>query len=306
MKNLILIIFTVIFCFSFTSCGKSEAALACEKAILGIGEVTLESEEAIVAAEKAYNALTEKEQKQIEKSANILFESRTDYETAVKLNDVVVLIDEIGDKIEISSESKIVAAEEAYNSLSEEEKEQIKESGEKLASFREEYEKAKKEQIIKEYTTEFDVNHDKVTEITWYQHKNRPAYINTRSYVVPYIGKRDGNVWICIRYNYTGDNWIFWKNITIATDNEKYYKYFSYFSINRDHEHRDVWENYDEVLASNLTTDSYDLKMLKDMSESKKTIIRFQGNHDQYDLILRSTDKNIIKDVLTLYSALIA
>lgn len=141
MKNLVLLILAAILCVTFTSCGKSEAALACEKAILGIGEVTLESEEVIVAAEEAYNALTEKEQKQIEESAAILVDSRTDYETAVKLNDVVVLVDKIGVEIKISSESKIIAAEKAYDNLSEEEKEQIKEIGEKLALLREEYEK---------------------------------------------------------------------------------------------------------------------------------------------------------------------
>lgn len=372
MKNLVLLILAAILCFTFTSCGKSEAALACEKAIWKIGEVTFESEEAIVAAEEAYNALTEKEQKQIEESATILVESRTAYETAVKLNDVVVLIDKIGDEIKISSESKIIAAEKAYDSLSDEEKEQIKESGEKLALLREEYEKvvsstvqevidsidsigevtlesenlienaknkydildyklrslvtnhdvleeaekeygelleakkkeeeakkkAENEQIIKEYMPKFDVSYDEVTGATFYVHKNDPRYLNSRTFVLPRILELDGNYYMAIYYTYTGKNMIFWEELTIVTDNEKYYKSFSYFDVEHDIVH-DCEYTHETAYPS-------DLIMLKDMSESEKTIVRFRGDSKQYDLILSNTDKNIIKDVLTLYSALIA
>ncbi|MBR4889587.1 MAG: hypothetical protein IKU17_10625 [Clostridia bacterium] len=65
MKKWIAWLLVVVLCLSLCACGKSEAVKHVEAMIGSIGEVTLESIEPIRAAEDAYNALTEEEQKKV-------------------------------------------------------------------------------------------------------------------------------------------------------------------------------------------------------------------------------------------------
>jgi hypothetical protein len=44
--------------------------------------------------------------------------------------------------------------------------------------------------------------------------------------------------------------------------------------------------------------------MLKQIANSKETIVRFQGDNYHYDLTVKSSDKTAINQVLTAYEAL--
>ena len=65
MKRLITVLLVLAMCLSLCACGKSEEVLKAEELINAIGEVSLESEEAITAAEEALFFLEEKEIKKI-------------------------------------------------------------------------------------------------------------------------------------------------------------------------------------------------------------------------------------------------
>lgn len=65
MKKLITLLLTATICLSLCACGKSEAVKNVETLITAIGEVTLDSEAAIIAAEEAYAALTAEEKEQV-------------------------------------------------------------------------------------------------------------------------------------------------------------------------------------------------------------------------------------------------
>jgi len=143
-----------------------------------------------------------------------------------------------------------------------------------------------------------------VEKIRWYRPNGVPQYIDTRSYITAYIGVKDTNPWICIFYNYTGDDWVFWENLKIVADGETFLKYVGPFETVRDNSGGKVWEYYDEPLDYNQSMDSADLKMLKKIVYSHETIIRFQGDDYHYDLIVSQTDKDMLKDVLTLYDAM--
>lgn len=306
MKKFISLLLLLSICLSLRSCGKSENIIAAEEAIKAVGTVTLESKSDIEKAEKAVAALTAEEKEKF-KMNDELEDIKKRYEQLTqeeKVEKVIGLIDALGE-ITLGSKEKIDEAQKSFEEITDEYK--VKVSNKSILDDAEaklnELKTAEKERIIAEKTPLFDVEYDKIEENTWYYHKNQPNYIDTRSYIIPYIGKNGNNTWIVTRYNYTADSWIFWENLTILVDGEKYYKNVGRRNIIRDND-TEVWEYYDEALGYNLGMDNKDIAMLKAISQSAETIIRFEGDEYSYDLTVTQTDKNIIADVLALYEAL--
>lgn len=380
MKRVVSLVLLVAMCLSLCACGKSEAATAYENLVAEVGTVSLDSEDAIVAAENAYQTLSDNEKESVAESKLLLTEKREEYEVLVedaqrkaeqeeKINAVVELINKIS-KATWNLEDTIVKAEEAYEELSDEEKDMMAEDAQRLFDSRAEYDAAvaqkmeknaaeasaaidaigdvslsskeaiatardlymsltvaerdmvknydtlraaesnydvlwneEKERIISEYSGKFNVTYDPIEDISWYMHKDMPNYIDIRSYIIPYIGIRDGDIWICIRYNYTADSWVFWEKLTIMVDGVKYNKSIGYFDSIRDNSGGKVWEYWDECLNYNQEVDSSELQMLKAIAESEETIIRFTGDEYVHDLYVTDKDKQIIQDTLTLYEA---
>lgn len=279
--------------------------------IESIGDVTLDSEVAIIAAEEAYENLSAEEQTMISEAAGKLAEFRAAYESAVAEQmaahaaEVTAAIEAIG-TVTVDSKDAIELARELYNALTDEEKTLVAVYN-ILEAAEADYEvvlEAEKQRIISEYSKKFETEVDPIEGITWYMHNDMPDYIDTRSYIIPYIGVRGNNVWICIRYNYTGDSWIFWEKLTIMADGVKYYKYVGYYDTIRDND-SDVWEWWDEALTFNQSLDSDELKMLRAIADSSETIIRFEGDEYYYDLYVKDIDKQMIQDTLALYEAML-
>jgi len=346
---------------------KSEEAKACEELIEAIGTVSLDSEEAIKAAEDAYEALSDDDKESVKDSAEKLQNDRTTYDGLVaqaKADEVVALADAIGE-VTVDSEAAIKAAEDAYAALTDEEKALIpdcakkiedaraaydaavlkakvdpvvaaiknigtvsKDSGAAIRAARELYDELSYEEkklvsnysvlesaesaykdsmkeIVDTYLPRFKLDEDKVTGLSWIMHTSMPDYIDTRSYIIPYIGLNSSSSWLCIRFNYTGNSWIFWENLTIVADGEKFYEFVSYFDVTRDND-GDVWEYYDLCLPYNAGMDNADIEMLQAIANSSETIIRFQGDNYYYDLTVTETDKQMIRDTLALYEAFIS
>lgn len=100
MKKITALILTFVMCSSLCACGKSPELVNVEKLIERIGTVTLESEEAILKAEKAYEELYAQDQDKV-KNINKLIEAREEYNNLVLTQAVnCIQIDEIirGDK----------------------------------------------------------------------------------------------------------------------------------------------------------------------------------------------------------------
>lgn len=83
MKKVISFVLVLSMCLSLCACGKSKAATECEELINAIGEVSVDSGEAIEAAEKAYSALTSDEKDSISESSVILDDARSAYTFAL-------------------------------------------------------------------------------------------------------------------------------------------------------------------------------------------------------------------------------
>lgn len=277
-----------------------------------IGDVTVDSEAAIVAAENAYNELSDDDKALIADYAQKLADSTAAYNKAVEeklSSEAAVVSAEISaiGNVTLDSKSAIKAARNSYNALSADAKLYVTNYS-ALEAAEKEFDalwSTEKERIINEYSKKFEIDTDPVQGITWYMHDNMPNYIDTRCYIIPYIGMQGNTPWICIRYNYTEDDWIFWEKLTIVADGKKDYKYVGAFDTIRDNDGGVVWEYYDEALNYNQGMDSEELEMLARIADSSETIIRFEGDEYYYDLYVSNKDKQMIRDTLTLYEALL-
>ena len=84
MKKVIPLFLALLMCLSLCSCGKSEAVTNVEALIEAIGEVSAESEDAVVLAEDAYNALTDKEKEKVE-NFTVLTDARAALDVALEI-----------------------------------------------------------------------------------------------------------------------------------------------------------------------------------------------------------------------------
>ncbi len=271
---------------------------AIEDAINAIGSVNLKSGKAIKKARKAYDD-SETDIKTAISNYEILEKAEASI-SSLRVNQVIELINKIG-TVTLKSGSAIDAADEIYEELSDSDKKKITNYA-KLSEAKATFKKlkaAEKEKKIKSALAVFNKSHDKVTGSTFYMPKSFPRYIDTRCYIIPYIGENSGEYWLRLRLNYTGDDWIFWTKLTFLVDGERYYQSVSYYDITRDNNRGVVWEYYDYNPLAN------DILLLKKIASSKETIIRFEGSSYHYDLKVTAQDKATIKQVLDAYTIII-
>ena len=269
-KIKIISIFTaicIIFCF-YGCHKKSENAVAVDKMIANLGKIEINDAEQIDQIDKAISKLTEEEKNELDKKKK--------FDQAKAKNAYNSLTD--NEKKSVSNISTLTNARKTFERL---------------------YSENKKEKIqnAKQYFSNFSKEKDEFQDVVWYYHKNMPEYIDIRSYVIPFFYIEDDNVKIQIRYNYTGDDWIFFKQVTILADGKKYNKTFDYFNITHNNEAGSVWEYISEE------ADEYDIEMLRAIAKSKTAKVRYEGDDYIHDITINNNDKKIIKDVLKIYDA---
>ena len=358
MKRILALVLTILMMAVLTACGQSEAAKAVDEQIAAIGEVTLDSNAAISAAEAALRELSPEDQKQVKHTAQ-LEEARSTYDgllnqsqadeidaaiTAIgtvtlesgeavdaaralyddaseevkalvqnaaaleaaedsladlRSAQVAELINAIGE-VTLESREAINAAQTAYDALSTEEQAKVSNAGvlkDAAAAFKA-LEKDKADALLRQMTKE----EDKVRGLNFYYPSGFPRYsdgwaADKRSFVLPYMGQEGDRVWVRIIYNYTADDWVFFKKVTIAADDQRFYKSFSYFDVSRDNGGGRVWESMDDDGTN-------DIDMLWAIANSKEAIVRFEGDDYYRDITIRDSDKEAIRQLLTVYEAL--
>lgn len=272
------------------------AAKEVEAVIQGIGDVSLEKESQVAAARTQYNQAS-KEVRDAVGNYDVLEQAEKQL-SSLKIQKVIGLIDEIGE-VSLESKEKIETAYTQYNALKDTEKEEVtnyealKAANDKFT----ELEEAEKERILQEALKPLQSIYDKVQGVTYYMASTYPQYTNVRSFVLPYLGVKDENITLRLMFNYTGREWVFFKNVIVAVDGESHQKTIKYSDIQRDNGYGFVWENADIVASYE------DVELLKKIANSEETIIRFSGDRT-YDLTVSAADKTAIKQVLDAYEAL--
>lgn len=180
-------------------------------------------------------------------------------------------------KAEVSNYSTFEAAEKKYTELAEARAAELCKEGEAaIANMR--------------------VEEDKVQKTTFYYPNAFPKYINERTFALCYVG-HSSNTWVRIRYDYYGEDWVFWEKLTFLIDDVQYYRHYDHFDIQRENDYGKVWEYID------FTADEEDIELFEAIANSEETIIRFEGDH-RYDLTVSQEDKAAIKDALAVYEYL--
>ena len=359
MRRCLVLLMALAMALALTACAKSEAAQAVDDQIAAIGEVTLESESAIAAAEEAVEALAEEDRKQLDNEDD-LKEARAAYETLVledqaagveeaiaaigtvtvdsgeavetaralydaspaevqalvenfsdleaaeetlsglKVEEAIRLIDAIG-TVTTDSREAVEAAQTAYDALTQEDAAKVTNASTLEAAATQL--KTLLEQQANSLLSTMRVETDAVRGMNFYYPQAFPYYTDywgadVRCFALPYLGRSGDDVWLRLVCDYTADDWIFFKQITFAVDDQRYYKTFNYFDVVRDNAYGDVWEYVDIEVGSS------EEELLWAIANSTQTIVRFEGDDYYYDFTVSANDKQAIRDMLTVYDAL--
>lgn len=271
--------------------------LSIEELINSIGTVSLNSQSAIKKARKAYANANESVKERV--SNYSLLETAENQLLEMKIEIAEKSISDIG-TVTLDSLSAIEMAEEKYNALDSSGRKKVS-NYDILVDAKKEYNRLLKQNNKQKYNSALSrmtIEKDEVTKATFYVPKRMPYYINSRCEMLPYIGINSNNHWMKLRFNYAGDDWVFFKQATIAVDDDRYYKSFEYFDITHDNGGGMVGEMID------IDPTSDDIKMLRKIVASKKTIVRFEGDDFHYDYTMTDSDKSAIKDILTIFDYL--
>lgn len=270
------------------------------EAIAAIGEVTLESAEAIDAARKIYDDC-EPEVKALVQNAGDL-DAAAEKLSSLRVGQVEEAIAAIGE-VTLESAEAIQTARDAYDALSKEDAAKVQNAGD-LTAADERIAALKKEQG-EAMLANFYHQYDQVTAIDWYYPKAYPYYtadnlwgVDIRSFVLPYIGRdKNGRMWMRLVCHYYGDDWIFFERAIFSIDGENQVKSFKRSDINRDHDGGYVWETAD------IAADSSEQSLMWDIVNSTQTIVRLEGNYI-HDITVSDTDKTAMREILTCFEAL--
>ncbi|MDD6189942.1 MAG: hypothetical protein PUB32_10290 [Clostridiales bacterium] len=271
---------------------------AVEEPIANIGSVTLESVDVIAAARAAYDAAEPDVQSAVG-NYGVLTAAEEAY-TALRAQEVIDLINAIG-TVTLDSSAAINAAQSAYDALDANEAALVN-NADILANAAVEL-KNVKDAYAEKMLSKMTVEEDKVRGMSFYYPKAFPYYstywgADVRCFVLPYIGRSKDAVWMRLICDYTSDDWVFFKKIIFAVDDERITKSFGDFDVTRDNGGGDVWEYVD------IDVGTSELNLLEAIANSTETIVRFEGDDYYYDFTVRDSDKTAIRETLDTYYAL--
>lgn len=261
--------------------------------------VTAECADAVSDALELY-ARSSDDVKAYVSNVDVLTAAQTALED-ISVQNAIDAIDQIGD-VSINSQNLIDAASAAYQKVPTDRRVDITnynvltESVGKLNQLKKDAADAAGKAAI----SKLKKSTDEVEGITWYEPSCMPTYTNSRCYVLPYIGERGGTYWLRCKVDYAANDWVFFDHIIINIDGEKRDTIsFGYSDVTRS---TYVGAKLCEVADFAPTTNQVNL--LRDISTSKKTIIRFEGSDYHYDMTVSDKDKQGIKEVLDAYEYL--
>jgi len=158
--------------------------------------------------------------------------------------------------------------------------------------------KAKAAQELKNALADLRVKTDSVTNKKWYYARTTTQYVDSNS-IHLYMGQEQGSdPYLRFRIQYAGDDWLFINKFTLNVDGEVFVIEPDYGDMERDND-SDVWEWYD------TNPSDENVSMLKAIMNSKKAVIRCEGDQYYKDRTITSTEKKALKAVLTGYNALV-
>lgn len=274
---------------------KSEAVLNVESQISSLGEITDSSEETyarITGIQAAYDALTKSEQAQVE-NYSVLEAAVKTYDNLVRKAEAAKIEAAIANMGQATYKNRqaVIDAMKLYNAA-EKNVQALVSNADALKDAAFTVAKVMQDAMYKE--------EDFVRGMSFYYHNQWPRgdeywYADQRCFALPYLGEQGDSVWLRFVCNYTDDDWVFFKKIIFACDDQRFSKVFSYYDIVRDNDSGEVWEYIDMEANAN------EIEILEAIASSQKTVIRFQGDDYYNDFTVSAADKEAIRFTLDLY-----
>ena len=268
----------------------ADAAAKVDEAIAALGGTP--DADAVAEARALYTGSTAEVQAAVTKLADL---------EAAEAKLVSAQIDAIGE-VTLENAAAIRAAQEAYDALTPGAAEKVANASvlEDAAAQLKTLEQEQAQALLAGMT----LDEDRIRNLKFYYPKAWKFYSDgswaddIRCFILPYIGQEGDRVWLRLTYNYTDDDWVFFKKVTIAPDDERYTRTFNYFDITRDNGGGDVWEYIDTEVSQD------DIEMLWAIANSGETLVRFEGDDYSSDFTISASDKESIRDALIVYEAL--
>jgi hypothetical protein len=142
---------------------------------------------------------------------------------------------------------------------------------------------------------QMSVTNDAVVGSRFILAKSRPTYSNYDTFEIYITGDQTTFGGIRFLARYAGSDWLFFEKMIVNVDGKVFNLNFSYDEVDRDNGSGDVWEWIDIVPSSENTM------MLKLITDSKSTIVRFEGETYHNDRELTAKEKKAISDVFTVF-----
>ena len=142
---------------------------------------------------------------------------------------------------------------------------------------------------------------DDMQGLTWYYDKSSPKYVNSRTSLYAYIGKKENKLpSLRLNIQYTADDWLFVDKYIINVDGVIYeINEESYGEIKTDSGNGGkIWEWLDRSVKEK------ELSLIKAISSGKVVKIRFSGSKYYKDVTLSSRDKSALVNVINAFEAL--
>lgn len=148
--------------------------------------------------------------------------------------------------------------------------------------------------IAKKY--KLKVRHDSMEGITWYRPKIGTFIHKTMIY--PYIGEKEGSVWLRFKLMYKGRSWLFINSYILLIDRER-------FTIKlKKYPEREVVSGSLITEISDIEVDAYIFKILEKIANARSVTVRYNGTRHYSDKRIKSKYILMFKNVIKAYREL--
>lgn len=250
-------------------------------------ELDIQKEKTIKTIENnLFKKILDSKEKEYYKIKSEIEKYKKHYSNSANLNKILEIEQELKEKERIKDEER---KQKIREQIAKEKEEAEKKKLEKEKKAKERKEKAKK------------ISHssyDEFKDIRWFYGKDNDGNKTTHNEKIVLYGggykEEYKPSWLRVVFKFNGSDWIFFDKVIILVDGETNYISFNYFDGKRDTYYGGVVEYYDIPATEHKF-------LLKKIADSKVAKIRFEGKNYYRDFTITSSEKQKIKNLLTVY-----
>lgn len=270
---------------------------AVEEAIDAIGEIKLDSGDAIAAAKEAYKSSDRDVQKAVSNYITLVSAEKTFSELQIiQAETLIAALEGQADVTEIAAK-QMQAATEAYYALNSEQQLQVSNREEflEIQDTYNTYLETQKAEAAAEAMANVREEPSEDGKFTWIYANAEPVYSDERSFLLPYLCKTETAVHMYLRAWYTGEENINWFRLVINVDGTEFEREYASREVKRETGKSQVWEYYSEPIKDD------DIALLRLIMSSEETVISFCGAGDPVSFTVSAEDKGAIYDLIAIY-----